>query len=84
MSKAIVVALALLACSAGTALAACPTAVPGNTAEAIRANEQRLICLQREVAEAARQRDLEMKIQSLQNAIQKLQLDRRFDQLPNF
>lgn len=84
MSKLIAIALGLFAGSTGITYAACPAPVPGSTAEAIRANEQRILCLQREVAEAAEQRQFEMKLLTIENSIQKLELDRRFDQLPGF
>jgi TolA-binding protein len=81
MFKLIIVA-GLFALASSSAMAACPTSVPGNSKEAIRANEQRVLCLQQEVDERARQRQLEMELRANQNAIQSLQLQRRFDNLP--
>ncbi|WP_240229357.1 hypothetical protein [Devosia lacusdianchii] len=81
MSKLFAIALGIIVGSTSLAHGACPAAVPGSTAEAIRANEQRILCLQREIAEAAEQRQFEMKLLTIENSIQKLELDRRFDQL---
>ena len=68
--------------SAASAMAACPPAATGSTAEAIRANEQRVICLQEEVQDDSRYRQLETDIRRNENAINRIQLQRRFDALP--
>jgi hypothetical protein len=48
------------------ALAACPSAVPGSTSEAIKANEQRVLCLLREVEDASRQRKYDADFKALE------------------
>lgn len=75
-----IASLFALACS--SAMAACPTSVPGNSEEAIRANEQRVLCLQQEIDDRAQIRNFEMKLRANENAIHSLQLQRRFDNLP--
>lgn len=78
---AILTAMFILSLGGG-AMAACPTVVPGSTSEAIRANAQRVLCLQEEVDDSARQRQFELELRANQNAIQSLQMQRRFDILP--
>lgn len=73
------VVLAVLCCI--PAQAACPPAAPGNTAEAILANGQRLICLQNEVAAATRQRQYELQLQQLTRSVQNLEFQHRLDVL---
>ncbi|RYD91377.1 MAG: hypothetical protein EOP50_14400 [Sphingobacteriales bacterium] len=68
--------------SCAAALAACPTSVPGNSKEAIQANERRILCLQEEIDQETRLRHLELQLRANENAIQALQLQRRFDNLP--
>lgn len=82
MLKALTLAGALCFASAASALAACPPAATGSTAEAIRANEQRVICLQQEVQESSRYRQLESDVRRNTNAINRIQLERRFEALP--
>ena len=62
--------------------AACPSAVPGSTAEAIKANEQRVICLQRELSDSSRVQTFELELNRLDTSLQRLELQRRFDTLP--
>ena len=72
----------LFALAASTsAIAACPTSVPGNSNDAIRNNEQRVLCLQEEVDERSRLRQRELEMRANQDALQSLQLQRRFDNL---
>jgi hypothetical protein len=82
MLKFLTLAVVICLASAGSALAACPPAIPGSTAEAIRANEQRVICLQQEVQDNSRYRQLESDVRRNENAINRIQLERRFDALP--
>jgi len=70
--------------AAGAAQAACPAAVAGDTPEVLAANRQRLLCLQGEIDRSARERQQDVQIQRLENAIQDQQLQRRFDALPKF
>ena len=78
----LLLSIALLV-GAGPALAACPSAVPGNTAAEIQANGQRIVCLQNEVDAASRQKLLQQQITALERAQQDLQLEQRLDALPD-
>lgn len=78
---AILTGLLLLA-GAPAAVAACPPAAAGSTPEEIRANGQRLLCLQRELAERADLRQQQLQIDALNRSLRELQLQRQFDRLP--
>lgn len=65
----------------GPAAAACPPPMAGETAAAIEANQQRLVCLQRELAQNTEQHQFKVEINSLDRTIQQIQLQRRFDTL---
>jgi len=73
------IALALLA--AQPASAACPAPAPGKTAEEIRANQERLLCLQRELADLGAERKYQVEIDSIGRSLDHLQLQYRFDSL---
>ena len=79
---ALVVVFAAGMCAAANA--ACPTSVPGDSAEAIRANAERVQCLQEEVDQDARRRQFELELRANQDAINDLRLQRRFDNLPRY
>ena len=67
----------------GTAAqAACPPPAPGNTAEEIRANGQRLVCLQNEISAASQQRSFELQLDALEKAQQDVKIQRRLEALP--
>jgi hypothetical protein len=68
--------------TSGVAMAACPPQVVGSSSEAVAANSQRLICLQAELAQATRHRQLEFQVDALERSVQSLNLQRRFDALP--
>lgn len=53
----------------GTAMAACPSEVPGSSSEAIKANEQRVLCLLREVEDASRLQQYEAQLDALERRI---------------
>ena len=82
MLKIITLAAVMLLASGTMAMAACPSQVPGSTSEAIRANQQRVLCLQRELANAGRVQQYQMDLNKLETRVQKLELQRRFDILP--
>jgi hypothetical protein len=82
MLKLFSLSAAAVLLSSSLAFATCPPSVPGDTAEAIRANAQRVLCLQEEIDERAQRRQFELELRANQNAIQSLQLQRRFDNLP--
>jgi hypothetical protein len=69
-------------CSAASA--ACPTSVPGTSGEAIRANADRLLCLQEEVDQDTRRRQIELELRANRDALNDLRLQRRFDMLPKY
>lgn len=71
-----------LAIGSTAAQAACPPPPVGTTAETLAANQQRLLCLQNEIQERSAQRNWEFQIQSNQNAINDLELQRRLDAIP--
>ena len=73
---------AILSASVGISHAACPPIVPGDTPEAIRANGQRIVCLQNEVAAESRQRQFEMQLDALERSHQDMLIQRRMDALP--
>ncbi|QDZ10053.1 hypothetical protein [Devosia ginsengisoli] len=79
--KAMVLAAVAVILVATPALGACPAVVPGNSAEAIRNNQERLVCLQREVAADAERRTLEMKLRMLEANQQRLEMERRLQVL---
>lgn len=80
--KPFVVSVVLSVSAASAAMAACPSVVTGTTAEALRANEQRLLCLQRELAEQTLRRNNQLDLDLMTRALQDMQLQRRFDLLP--
>lgn len=80
--KRIGIAVLIAMLSGLPALAACPSIVPGTEAEAIAANNARLVCLQQEIAAEARMRNMELEIQQLQMRQQHLELQRRLDAIP--
>ena len=82
MLKSAFLSVVLALVGVGGAAAACPSSVPGNTAEAIKANEQRVLCLQQEIESDAQVRQFDMDIRSNENAINRIQMERRFEALP--
>lgn len=71
----------LCVCAIAPASAACPAPAAGDTAEALEANQQRLVCLQRELAQNGEQYRFKVEINALDQAVQQIQLQRRFDAL---
>lgn len=63
-------------------LAACPPPAPGGTAEEIKAHGERIVCIQRELAQDAERRKLQMELDAMNRRLQELQLQRQFDLLP--
>lgn len=84
MLKPSLLAAVLILASAAPTMAACPSQVPGSTIEAIQANERRILCLLREVEAAAQQRRYESQLRALENSVQNLQLQQRFNAMPTF
>lgn len=65
-------------------MAACPPEMGGTTAEEIRGNQQRIVCLQDEVAAETRLRKLEFDIDATERRFQDKQLQQRMDALPRY
>lgn len=82
MFKSIALAASIIIATTALAQAACPSAVPGSTPEAIAANQQRILCLQDEARQGSQQRMYDMQLQTMQNNMRDLQLQRRLDSLP--
>ena len=66
---------------AAPAVAQCPPLLAGTTAEVIKANEQRLLCLQRELAAETEQRQNQLEFDTLSRQLRELQTQQRFDDL---
>jgi len=66
------------------AFAACPAPAPGTSAEEIKANEQRLLCMQRELAQDTERRKMQMDIDALNRQFDDLRLQRQLDTIPKF
>jgi len=76
------IAIALLLAATGLAQAACPPLAQGDTAEVLASNQQRLICLNREIQDAADDRQLDLQFKMLNNSVKAQDIQRRFDNLP--
>jgi hypothetical protein len=61
------------------AMAQCGPIVAGSTAAEIRANEQRILCLQRELAAETRQRGYELELDTIQRQLRELQTQQQFE-----
>jgi hypothetical protein len=80
-TKRLTLAVLLTACAIAPAMAACPAPVAGDTAAAIEANQQRLVCLQRELSQKSEQYQYKVEIDALDRKIDDIQIQRRFDSL---
>ncbi|MGV8856250.1 MAG: hypothetical protein ACOH2L_16595 [Devosia sp.] len=74
--------VAISLAGAGAAQAACPPPTPGNTADEIRANGDRLVCLQNEISAASAQSGFELRLDALEKTQQDMAIQRRLDALP--
>lgn len=63
------------------AFAACPAPAAGDTPEAIRANQDRLVCLQRELARLGEQNATQFEIDQIGRNLDSMQLQQRFEAL---
>ena len=82
--KRFFVATAILLAGTAVAAGACPAPLAGSTPEVTAANQQRLICLQRELEAVSAYRAQDAKIRALQQQLATQDLQRRFDQLPRY
>ncbi|MCR6672839.1 hypothetical protein [Devosia ginsengisoli] len=79
--KAMMLAAMVTILVATPVLGACPALVPADSAEAIRNNQDRIGCLQREAATDAERKTLEMKLRALEANQQRLEMERRLQVL---
>jgi len=79
--KQLFIAAATLVAFAAPSLGACPTGVPDNANDAIRLNQERTACLQRELAAEAERQQLDMRLRQLEADQRRLDLQRRFQAL---
>ena len=77
-------AVALLLLGTSGVMAACPPEMGGTTAEEIRANQARIVCLQNELSAETRLRKLEFDIKATERRLQDMQLQQRIDALPQY
>jgi len=63
------------------ASAACPAPAAGDTPEAIRANRDRLVCLQRELTQLGERNAVQFELDQIERNIDSMQLQQRFDAL---
>lgn len=80
-AKRLTITFLLAVCASAPATAACPPPVAGDTPEAVEANQQRLVCLQRELAANGERYQYKVQLDSIQRSIDDIQLQRRFDSL---
>lgn len=77
-------AVALLLLGTAGVMAACPPEMGGTTAEEIRANQARIVCLQNDLSAETRLRKLEFDIRATERRLQDMQLQQRIDALPQY
>jgi len=77
-----IIAVAVLGSSG--AMAACPPQTGGTTAQEIAASQARILCLQNELADETRLRQMELDIKASERRLQELQLQQRMDSLPKY
>ena len=82
MFRPLIFVLVILAAASSAAEGACPPEVPGDAPEAIRANGERIVCLQDELASATRARGLELQLDALERSLQDLRIQQRMETLP--
>lgn len=73
--------VALFFAVATPAMAQCPGAVAGNTAEEIAANRERIVCLQQELNAATRERQRQMELDALNRRLRELETQRQIDRM---
>lgn len=84
MFRTIVMAAVLFTGASVSAYAACPSIVTDSSADTIKANELRIICLQQEAAAAATRQKYQMDLNALQRQIDSMQLQQRLDSVQPF
>ena len=79
--RALGLATLIVTLSGSAAFAACPAPVAGETPEAIRANQQRLVCLQQQLVQSGDRSAQQFEIDQIGRDIDRIDLQRRFDSL---
>ena len=74
-------AILFAVCTIVPATAACPAPMAGDTAAAIEANQQRLVCLQQELSRKSEEYRYKVEIDTLDRKVDDIQFQRRFDSL---
>ncbi|QQR40223.1 hypothetical protein [Devosia rhizoryzae] len=82
MRTSLATAVLLFLATAAPALAQCPPAAAGNTADEIRSNERRIVCLQQQLTVESERRQFGIELDMLNQRLRELQLQRQFDVLP--
>lgn len=82
MRHAAIIGMTVAGLLAAPALAACPPPTPGDTPAEIRANADRLVCLQQDISANTERRRQQLEIDALNNRLRDLEVQRRFDNLP--
>lgn len=82
MLKISALAISLLIAATSASYAACPSPTENSGAAAIAANQQRVICLQQQVDASAQQRRVDSQLNTLENRLDQMTVQRRFDNLP--
>lgn len=76
--------LAVLILGTSGAMAACPPQTGGTNAQEIAANQARIICLQEELADETRQRQVQFDLKAAERRLQDMQIQQRLDALPTY
>lgn len=84
MFRTLAIATMLLIGASASANAACPSIATDSTADTIKANELRIICLQQEAAASATRQKYQMDLNALQRQIDSMQLQQRLDSVQPF
>lgn len=79
-TRCVAAALFTFACC-GASLAQCPPPLAGETAAEIRSNEERLLCLQRELNARTTTHSFELQLDAINRQLRELQLQRQVDAL---
>lgn len=82
MFKPLAFATGLLIAASATAFADCPAPASSTASGAIIANQQRTICLLQQIDATANKNDINSQIDTMQNRIDQMTVQRRFDNLP--
>ncbi len=82
MKHIIIICIMIAGLATAPAQAACPAPAAGDTAAEIKANSDRLLCLQEKLASDTKQRQLQLQLDAINARLRDLQLQQQFDKLP--